>query len=77
MKLDIYQVYHLMSGNFLTERIPVELFDTEGFRNGMFDEIDDFIREHVTTVTEQLHVWDIWELIEDASSTVWRMRDDL
>jgi hypothetical protein len=72
MKLDIYQVYHIMSGNFLTERIPVELFDTEGF-----DEIDDFIREHVTDVTERLDVGEIWELIEGASSIVWRMRGDL
>lgn len=65
--MNIYEQYSIMSGVFLTDRIPVELFIKSDESNS-YDEIDDFIRDHVIEALENTNVADVWELIEDATN---------
>jgi len=63
----IYKQYSDMSGVFLTDRIPEQLFISCD-ESDSFDALDDFIRDHLIQPLENVHPADIWELIESATN---------
>ena len=62
-----YIGFSVMSGVFLSECIPVELFHRAD-ESDSFDEIDEWIGDHMIELFEHTDVSDVWELIEDAAN---------
>jgi len=52
----------IMSGNFLTEEIPLNWQDMEE------DDLNEFILDHVSAPYENWDIEDIWTLIEQVGS---------
>ena len=59
----------IMSGNFLTEEIPLNWQDMEE------DDLNEFILEHVSSPYENWDIEDIWTLIEQVGSAAFGLRD--